>query len=99
MDFKALLAALLSEDSLPENWGDQITEAYEFDLSVPNAKVGDLETQLAAKDAEIAALKIRNYELLEYGNTEHDEADEDATEVADEDLTTEDLFTDPEDED
>lgn len=100
MNFKDLLASLIAEETMPENWGDQVTEAYEFDLSVPNAKVGELEALLAAKDAEITALKVRNYELLEYGNTERDGEEGLADEVVtDEDLTTEDLFTDPDEED
>ena len=102
MDFKTLLAAIAAEETMPENWGEQLTEAYELDLSIPGAKVDDLVTQLEAKDAEIAALKIRNYELLEYGaanDTETVDELEDELDNDDENITTDDLFGEEGDED
>ena len=95
MDFKDLLAALFAGDTMPEDGANQITEAYEFDMSIPRAQVDDLNAQLALKDAEIVALKLRNYELLENGSNGDTDVEED-TDDTDTDITTDDLFTDPE---
>lgn len=93
-----LLAALRAEEAMPEDWDAQISEAYEYDMSVPTAKISDLETALAAKDAEITALKVHNYELLMGAGPVEDEPAEDTAEDVEEDFTTEDLFGDVDEE-
>lgn len=95
MDFAALLASLLEAETMPENWSEQLTEAYELDLSVPAATIDARDARIAELEAEVVALKVRNYELLEFGAS-NTEDDEESTEQVDEDITTEDLFTDPE---
>lgn len=92
-----ILAALSAAESFPDDWDTQITEAYEFDLGIPNAKVSSLEEIIAQKDAEIARLKIHNYDLLMNGSIENVEEVEEVEEV-DEELTTDDLFGDEEEE-
>lgn len=95
MDFKDLLAALFAGEVMPDDSVNQITEAYEFDMSIPRAQIDELGAQLALKDAEITALKLRNYELLENGSNDDTVVEED-NETVDTDITTDDLFTDPE---
>lgn len=101
MRFAEILAALMGGEALPEDWGNQITEAYEYDMSVPGAKVGELEAMLAAKDAEITALKVHNYELLMSAGDSVGDTDptDDDNPTDDEEITTDDLFGDPEEED
>lgn len=48
----------------PEAFISDITSAYDEDMSIPGAKIGVLEQDLAAAHAEIAALKAHNYDLL-----------------------------------
>lgn len=101
MKFAEMLAAMLAGETLPEDWGSQITEAYEYDMSVPGAKVTELEAALAAKDAEITALKVHNYELLmsDAGSADNIDGDADDTvDTDDEEITTDDLFGDPDEE-
>ena len=97
MKIEEILALLLSSEQLPEDWDSQIREAYEYDMSVPTAKVSSLEQLLAQKDEEIARLKIHNYDLLMNGVQEEteDEEENEETEV-EEDFTTDSLFADEE---
>lgn len=57
----------MGEDGLtayPETFTNDITAAYEDDLSIPAARVSVLEADLAAAQAEILRLKAHNYELI-----------------------------------
>jgi hypothetical protein len=48
----------------PDTFVDDISAAYEEDMSGPTAKIGVLETELAEANAKIAELKAHNYDLL-----------------------------------
>jgi hypothetical protein len=67
--FHDMLSSLgVGEDGVsvayPETFTDDITAAYDEDFSVPTAKIGVLETELAEANAKIAELKAHNYDLL-----------------------------------
>lgn len=67
--FHDMLSSLgLGEDGVsvayPDTFTDDITSAYDEDFSVPSAKIGVLETELAEANATIAQLKAHNYDLL-----------------------------------
>lgn len=75
-----------------------LTSAYTEDMSVPAAKIAELESALAESTAAIAELKARNYDLLiavsgpsgesdDTGVINSDDDDEDS-----EGITTDDLF-------
>lgn len=66
---KELLSSLgMGEDGLsvayPDSFNDDITAAYDEDFSVPTAKIGVLEQELAVALAKIDELKAHNYDLL-----------------------------------
>lgn len=104
MDFEELLALLQSppEDGLPETVYDDITGLYNGAVERgdgADARIAQFEQQLAEKEAEITALKARNYELLEQvGSTpaEPETSPEDV--LPDESEGIESLFDDTEDE-
>lgn len=86
-------------ENLPENLLPALMEAYDEDLSVPIAKVGELETARADLETTVSRLKSQNYDLLykgagagdtgsgsASGGGNHDDADEDTN------VTIDDLF-------
>lgn len=67
--FHDMLSSLgVGEDGVsvayPDTFTDDISAAYDEDFSVPTAKIGVLETELAGANEEIARLKAHNYDLL-----------------------------------
>ena len=105
--FLEIIAALSEAGGeYPETMFDDLLTAYDEDLSVPTAKINDLETASAAAIAEanttIAALKSQNYDLLMSvgasgnagGGTGDD--DEELSDETDSDITPESLFGDKE---
>lgn len=90
--FLEALAAVFNAETLPENAHDSLVEAYELDNSTYTAKTETLQNELEAARAEIAALKVRMYDLIHHGNVEHEEPGDD-DDQPDEDETIEDLFT------
>lgn len=76
----------------------ELTTAYDEDFSGATAHTAELTEQLTAKDAVIADLKARNYDLLmSVTNTGEDDGDGDGDgddDGDDEDITPDDLFGD-----
>lgn len=48
----------------PDNFIDDIRGAYDEDFSISAAKITALEAELAEANAQIAALKAHNYDLI-----------------------------------
>ena len=100
MDYLALLDALFGAETMPDDARDRLAggfEAYELDTSSAAAKVVELETALAAAQAEISALKVYNFDKLMNGDIGgNPEGGDDDDETA---ITVDDLFGDPDDHD
>jgi hypothetical protein len=69
--FDDLINGIDPEGELPENFLSEIKNAYLQDISIPEAKIGTLTTQLTEKDnalslasAEIQRVKSTNFDLL-----------------------------------
>lgn len=62
--FDDYLSGIAPETGYPETFMDDIRGAYDSDFVGVQAKVVDLETQLAAVQAELQAEKVQNYDLM-----------------------------------
>lgn len=68
--FRELIEMLMSppDDGLPDTIYDDLTASYDGvneRATSGDARIAQFEDEVKAKDAEILALKARNYELLE----------------------------------
>lgn len=81
--------------NLPEGFIEGLTTAYDDDLSIPGAKVAAVEGELADALAQIAALKVANYDLLMAITSEDNDNENEGTDNdGDDDTpTVDDLFT------
>ena len=103
-NFDELLALLRDpgEDGTPETIYDDLYESYANTAGIAdgaNVRVTELEGALAAADEQISALKSHNYDLLMAVETNSDTGtiDEAESEVAEDNESIDDLFTDEDD--
>lgn len=82
MDIDEIIEMLKNppETGLDETIYDNLNDTYRNDLSIRDAKVQELETQIAERDAVIASLKSQNYDLVmkvDAGKSSDSDADPD----------------------
>ena len=84
----------IGEDGYPDDFGTTLIGAYDEDMSIPAAKVAELEAANAVLVAQVAELKARNYDLMVASSAvDNDGSDDtDSTDNGDEDITIDDLF-------
>ena len=86
--------------AIPDNFLDDLNVAYADDMSIPDAQIQVLTAENAGLKEEILLLKAHNYELITQGSAEGSEGDNETdtdTDNNDDEVTTDDLFGDDED--
>lgn len=100
MNFHELINSLVTLEAAdrPGDMFDQLTSAYDNDISLGSAKIGELEAANAALTAEVARLKSHNYDLLTATAQlpAEDEPGEEVDEPDSEEYTIENAFQDKE---
>lgn len=104
-----LLSSLgVAEDGIstvyPDTFVADIQSAYDEDFSIPAARISVLESDLAAAQAEILALKAHNYELMvsvpattDETEDESDDSESDSDDDNDDNSGVDSLFTEKKD--
>jgi len=87
----------VEDGAYPETMLDDLISAYDEDMSIPTAKIAELESANADANTVIAELKARNYDLLIAAAANNGEAvaPEDSSAGEDEapaEITIDDLF-------